>query len=127
MIPLELAIELEELDAMAATTANAYSDFKSRYMYDPVAFINDCILWRDDEGPTPYQKRILSRIVEHKRVAVRGPHGMGKSATASWVILWFALTRDGDDWKLPTTASAWRQLTKYLWPEVRKWRRRLNW
>lgn len=58
---------------------------------------------------------------------MRGPHGLGKTALASWVVLWFALTRDGKDWKLPTTASAWRQLTKFLWPEIRKWSSRLNW
>jgi len=45
------------------------------------------------------------------------------------MVLWFALTRDAAhiDWKVVTTASAWRQLTKYLWPEIHKWARRLNW
>jgi len=28
---------------------------------------------------------------------------------------------------VPTTASAWRQLTKFLWPEIRKWTRKLRW
>lgn len=48
---------------------------------------------------------------------------------ASLLIHWFALTRDGEaeDWKIVTTASAWRQLVKYLWPEVHKWARRLKW
>ena len=44
----------------------------------------------------------------------------GKTTIAAWLILWFAPTRDGnpkyEDWKIPTTASAWRQLTKFLWP-----------
>jgi len=31
------------------------------------------------------------------------------------------------DWKIPTTASVWRQLEKFLWPEVHKWARRLKW
>src|SRR6185436_2954082 len=42
-------------------------------------------------------------------------------------ILWFCLTRDQEDWKVATTASAWRQLTKFLWPEVHKWARRIKW
>ena len=43
-------------------------------------------------------------------------------------MLWFALARDGSsDWKCITTASAWRQLSKYLWPEVSKWAGRLRW
>lgn len=51
------------------------------------------------------------------------------STLMSWAILWFALTRDGmdGDWKIPTTASVWRQLIKYLWPEVHKWSYRLKW
>jgi len=69
----------------------------------------------------------MAELPTQKRVTVRGPHGLGKTAMAAWVILWFALTRDGEDWKIPTTASAWRQLTKYLWPEIRKWVRRLDW
>ena len=45
---------------------------------------------------------------------------------AAWVVLWFALTRDGEDWKIITTASAWRQLEVYLWPEIHKWARLLR-
>lgn len=62
-------------------------------------------------------------------MAVRGPHGLGKTAFAAWIVLWFALTREaaGIDWKAPTTASAWRQLSHFLWPEIRKWARRLDW
>lgn len=43
------------------------------------------------------------------------------------LIHWYALTRDGDDWKIPTLASAWRQLEKFLWPEIHKWARFLRW
>lgn len=52
---------------------------------------------------------------------------MGKSATMSLLVLWFSLTRDGLDWKVITTASAWRQLDKYLWPEIHKWARLIRW
>jgi hypothetical protein len=99
------------------------------YRDDPAGFVNDCIKWEHGKGPTPYQLTNLRAIPEHKRVAVRGPHGLGKTAENAWVVLWFALTRDaeGADWKIPTTASAWRQLTHYLWPEIRKWSRVLDW
>ena len=62
-------------------------------------------------------------------MAVRGPHGLGKTALAAIGVLWFATTRDiaGVDWKVPTTASAWRQLQKFLWPEIHKWARRIDW
>src|SRR4051812_37494026 len=84
------------------------STFKTTYEYDPVAFVHDCFTWKPGQGPTFYQEEILASLVEKKRACVRGPHGLGKTALMSWIILWFSLTRDGDDWKIPTTASAWR-------------------
>ncbi|MFZ4266597.1 LAGLIDADG family homing endonuclease [Streptomyces arboris] len=51
------------------------------------------------------------------------------SAMAAITVLWFATTRDaaGIDWKILTTASAWRALSTFLWPEIRKWARRIRW
>lgn len=109
------------------TTGSQYDDFKKRYFSDWVAFAHDCINWPDNKGLTFYQEEIISSLQEKKRASARGPHGLGKTTLASVVLLAFALTRDGLDWKAPTTASAWRQLTKYLWPEIHKWSRRLKW
>ena len=103
------------------------SVFRKTYYNDFVALIHDCFNWRDGEHPTFYQDEILSEFLNNKRVAVRGPHGLGKTAMAAWLILAFCLTRDGEDFKVPTTASSWRQLTKYLWPEIHKWSRRIRW
>jgi len=101
--------------------------FTTQYRDDPVAFAHDCIIWKNKQAPAFYQDEILSYFPEQRRVCVRGPHGLGKTALISWQTLWFALTREGEDWKVPTTASAWRQLSKFLWPEIHKWARRLNW
>jgi len=101
--------------------------FTTQYRDDPVAFVYDCIKWPEGQRPAFYQDEILSYFPANPRVCVRGPHGLGKTALISWQVLWFALTRDGEDWKIPTTASAWRQLSKYLWPEIHKWVRRLDW
>ena len=103
------------------------SVFQKTYRDDPVAFIHDCIEWRDGETPAQYQDEALAMLPTKRRVALRGPHGIGKSGAAAWAVLWFALTREGSDWKVPTTASAWRQLSRYLWPEIHKWARRLRW
>src|SRR5258706_7407242 len=103
------------------------SKFSVDYWDDPVAFTRDCVRWGDNKHLARYQEEILSEIPYQKRVAAYGPHGLGKTAIESLFILWFATTRDGLDWKVPTTASAWRQLTKFLWPEVRKWSRLLRW
>lgn len=101
--------------------------FQRQYYDDWPALIHDCIDWRTDQQPASYQDEIIATLQANHRAAARGPHGLGKTALAAWVILAFALTRDGQDWKAPTTASAWRQLSKYLWPEIHKWARRLRW
>ncbi len=98
-----------------------------QYWDNRAGFVRKGFLWRRHEAPSSAQLDILTRLVEHKRVATRGPHGFGKTTTAAWAVLWFANTRDGEDWKIPTTASSWRQLSKFLWPEIHKWARRLNW
>lgn len=50
------------------------------------------------------------------------------SFSGSILVLWFATTRElaGKDWKVITTASAWRHLEVYLWPEIRKWAGRID-
>jgi len=51
------------------------------------------------------------------------------STTMSQLVLWFATTRSlaEIDWKVITTASVWRQLEVYLWPEIHKWAKMLDW
>jgi hypothetical protein len=99
------------------------------YYYDPVAFIHDCIEWPEGQEITPYQEETLRRLIKYKRVGVRGPHGLGKTATEALAILWFVITREAaeKDWKVISTAGAWRQLEKYLWPEIHKWAKRIRW
>lgn len=101
--------------------------FQIKYWSDPIAWARDCIDWRDSDGLAGYQEDAIKHLPIKRRVSIRGPHGLGKTALAALVILWFATTRDGTDWKCVTTASAWRQLTKYLWPEIHKWVRRIRW
>lgn len=112
-------------------SVDAYRAFGERYFDDPGGFTEDCFLWdnTENEGPTRYQKEIMEALIQYERVCTRGPHGLGKTGIAAWTVWWFALTRDALmlDWKVVTTASAWRQLIKYLWPEIHKWGRKLNW
>jgi hypothetical protein len=104
---------------------------RTRYLLwgrDPVAFVHDVFDWPDGQAPTGYQDEILDDSSRHDRLAVYGPHGLGKTSMGAWLILHMWATRDDVwDWKNPTTAGAWRQVTKYLWPEVHKWARRLRW
>jgi hypothetical protein len=73
-----------------------------------------------------YQVEALQGFYNHGRASIRAPHGVGKTALASWVVLW-GISVFPDDVKIPCTASKWRQLTKFLFPEIRKWARRADW
>lgn len=87
-----------------------------------VAFVREVLR----ANPAPYQEDILRMVVRHHRVAVRGPHGLGKTALAAWIVLWAISVFDVDT-KVPTTASKWRQLIHFLWPEIKRWARRADW
>lgn len=118
--PFDLA--LDQLDEEERTSLR-------RYRADPVGFARDCIAWPEGQELTGYQQEILGQLPAARRLAVRGPHGLGKTTSEAIAVLWFALTRDalGIDWKCVTTAGVWRQLEKYLWPEIHKWAKRLRW
>lgn len=105
------------------------SDPSLGWLYNPADFALKAFNWPEGRGPTDYQLNVLRMLPEKRRVSVRGPHGLGKTSISAITVLWFALTRDaaGLDWKVVTTAGAWRQLQQYLWPEIRKWARLLNW
>lgn len=116
-------------DPFVTAFADAADPVSDRYFDDPAAWVRDCLTWGKGEGPTAYQFDILESLVESKRVAIRGPRSLGKTCLSSWVLLWFALTRDlaGVDWKAPVTAGGWRQLVKFTWPEIHKWARLIRW
>lgn len=97
-----------------------------RYIDDPVAWVYDHVDFPEGESLANYQEEGFAKLVEHKRLSIRGPRGFGKTAFSSLVILWFAVTHPFDT-KIPTTASSWKQLEKFLWPEIHKWYRRVNW
>lgn len=123
--------ERKQLDALLKVADGfmnpMYDAFKEKYFYDLEGFARDCVIWDADENLAEYQAEGMRRLVKHRRFSMRGPHGLGKTMFAAVTVLWFALTRDGLDWKIPVLASAWRQLTKFLFPEIHKWSRRLRW
>lgn len=94
--------------------------------------------WEDEGGivdfvseiigakPKAYQARILNAVQKYRRVAAKSLRGVGKTTTASWVLLWVMTCAPGEV-KAITTASVFDQLSKYFWPEVRKWALRADW
>lgn len=96
----------------------------TRWWNSPVAWADECL----KVNLAGYQGEVLDALPVQRRVAVRGPHGLGKSFMGATLVNWFATTRDlrGADWKIITTASAWRHLEVYLWPEIHKWAGRID-
>jgi hypothetical protein len=106
------------------TVAELLDPVPDIYWDDPDAWARANIpAWRS----TDYQTDIMKHLATERRACVRGPHGLGKSGMAAIATLWFADTRDkaGMDWKVVTTASVWRQLRNYLWPEIHKWGKKI--
>lgn len=115
--------------ALAADLLDPPAHGLQSYHDDPARFVQECIIWPPGQGPTDYQLEIVAELVEHGSLAVRGPRSLGKSTVNSWLVLWFALTRDAarEDWKIATTAASWTQLGTFLWPEIHKWAKQLDW
>lgn len=83
--------------------------------HDPVQFVERVLQVR----PEDYQRTALQAVADYPRVAVHTGHGVGKTAFASWVMIWFTFV-----WgpcKVVTTAPSWRQVEDLLWSEVHKW------
>jgi len=87
-----------------------------KHRNDPVLFVKEAL----GGTPTPQQVMLLRAAAEPgARVAVRSGHGVGKSTTLAWIIIWFLCTHD--DARVPATAPTGHQLSDILWNELRKW------
>lgn len=95
-----------------------------RWTTSPTCWARECL--RVDLAG--YQAEVMDALPVKRRVALRGPHGLGKSFIGALLVNWFSTTRNlaGRDWKIITTASAWRHLEVYLWPEIHKWAGRID-
>ena len=96
--------------------------YYAKYAKDPYQWVIDFV----DIALPKYHIKTLMKIRDGKRkIAIFGPHGLGKSVLAALIVLWAGCT--APDCKVITTASAWRQLEEYLWPEIHKWSAHINW
>lgn len=58
-----------------------------------------------------------------KRISIASGHGIGKSATISWLLLWYLLCFKNS--QVPCTAPSSDQLFDVLWKEVSLWMQRM--
>jgi len=95
-----------------------YLELRELWRDDPVLYVEQ----RFGATPTPQQQQILEAILPlGAKVSVRSGHGIGKSSTAAWVVLWLLETHEYA--KVPCTAPSSHQLRDILWAELSKWRR----
>ena len=107
---------MEQTKAAAAQNVNPFDEFQARYHKNPVLFVREVI----GAQPDPRQAAILEDIAAgHRRISVRSGHGVGKSTTASWAMIWYLFTRYPV--KIVTTAPTSAQLFDALFAELNRW------
>lgn len=100
---------------------NPLIEFTQIYYRDPVAFVVEIL----GAKPDPVQAEIMRAVAEgNRRVSVRSGHGVGKSTVASWLMIWYLLTRFPS--KTVVTAPTSAQLYDALYSELRRWINALN-
>jgi hypothetical protein len=98
--------------------SKAYLRLRRYWRADPQAYVRQ----RFGGEPTWQQAQILTAIAPAgAKVSVRSGHGIGKTTSAAWIILWHLETHDYA--KVPCTAPSSHQLRDVLWGELAKWRR----
>ena len=96
------------------------TQFLERYYKDPVAFVENVLEVR----PEPWQRLILEAFARgDRKISIRSGHGVGKTACASWLLLFHILTRIPQ--KSVCTACTSTQLFDSLFSELKIWIERL--
>jgi hypothetical protein len=95
---------------------NPFIEFIKLYRNDPNKFVKEVLGVEPDE----WQKDFLNAVATGERkISIRSGHGVGKSTTASWAMLWFLLTRYPV--KVVVTAPTSAQLYDALFAELKRW------
>jgi hypothetical protein len=87
---------------------------------DPVLFVQQAL----KANPEKWQAEFLCAVRDNSRIAVKSGHGVGKSTSLAWMIIWYLLTRYPA--VIIATANTEAQLTDVLLREVEKWVRNLD-
>ena len=66
---------LDRLTAKQERLAFERKRLAERWASDPVAWVNDCIVFPEGEALADYQTEELATLGKNHRVAVRGPRG----------------------------------------------------
>lgn len=109
----------EAADLMAQNTKqepNFFLMFLKKYRDDPSGFVRDILRTTPDK----WQVELMEAVRDgNRRISVRSGHGVGKSTAASWLLIWFFLTRYPV--KAVVTAPTSAQLFDALFAELKRW------
>ena len=95
---------------------NPFIQFITLDRNDPNLFVKEVLGVEPDE----WQQDFLTAVASGERkISIRSGHGVGKSTTASWAMLWFLLTRYPV--KVVVTAPTSAQLYDALFAELKRW------
>jgi hypothetical protein len=108
--PFLLAAEI--FDPPAPVEDEAYDPLQ--VAANPVAFAHDVLGF----AAWSKQQEVMRAVRDHDRVAVRSCHGVGKTAVAAHLALWFLAAHPGNS-RVITTAPTWAQIADQLWREIR--------
>lgn len=93
---------------------NPWVVFVEAYQDDPVEFVRNVV----GMEPQPWQAEVLEAVAQGKtRLSIRSGHGVGKSATLSWMMVWYMTTRFPV--KIVVTAPTEGQLFDAVFAEVK--------
>lgn len=91
----------------------------ARLAKSPLRFVREVI----GAEPEAWQADALETIATNPKLAVRSGHGVGKTTFEAWLILWAGCCLE--DCKIGVTAPAAPQIDANLFPDLRKWRKRM--
>jgi len=90
--------------------------FLRLYRRDPCLFVQEVL----GAIPDPAQADVLNAVASgERRISVRSGHGVGKSTVASWLMIWFLITKFPS--KTVVTAPTTAQLFDALFAELKRW------
>jgi hypothetical protein len=105
---------------MSKNAQNPFVAWLDRYAPSPVLFVREVL----GQEPEKWQAEAMDAIAAgNRRVSIRSGHGVGKSTFASWVSIWYAMTRY--TCKVVITAPTSSQLYDALFAELKGQMRKL--
>jgi phage terminase large subunit len=99
-----------------AAPKQTFINFIDLYGDDPVGFVKDVL----KAHPQVWQEEFLRAVARgERRISIRAGHGVGKSTTCSWALIWHMVCRYPQ--KGVVTAPTAAQLFDALFAELKSW------